>query len=112
VKKLTKSFTSFIRSLRFAPLRLCVKRTIWNKEKTVASSTTKTKRGIVLGHRAAQCFHGECAHAAGDGADHRQYRPIEKFFTQETQRIAVSSALTFVKLATAFDIICSVEGAG
>jgi len=57
-------------------------------------------------------FHGECAHAAGTGQIIVNNRPIEKFFTQETQRIAVSSALTFVKLATAFDIICSVEGGG
>jgi len=39
-------------------------------------------------------------------------RPIEKFFSQENHRSAVTGVLKFSKLGTAFDIFCSVEGGG
>lgn len=39
-------------------------------------------------------------------------RELEKFFPSEIQRAAVTSALRFVKLATAFDVFAEVNGGG
>lgn len=39
-------------------------------------------------------------------------RKLENFFTHENQRAAATSALRFVKLATAFDVFCEVNGGG
>ena len=39
-------------------------------------------------------------------------KPIEKFFGHENQRNAVTGALRFCKLTTAFDVFCSVHGGG
>lgn len=39
-------------------------------------------------------------------------REIENFFPNEIQRAAVTSALRFVKLATAFDVFAEVNGGG
>lgn len=39
-------------------------------------------------------------------------RPLEKFFGSEDHRSAVTSVLKFAKLATAFDVFCSVSGGG
>ena len=39
-------------------------------------------------------------------------RPLDKFFPHVTQRAAVTSALAFAKLATAFDVFAEVEGGG
>ena len=39
-------------------------------------------------------------------------RPMEQFFPNESQRGAVTGALRFVKLATAFDVFCKVSGGG
>ena len=38
--------------------------------------------------------------------------PLERFFPHENQRNAVTGALKFTKLATAFDVFCKVEGGG
>ena len=39
-------------------------------------------------------------------------KPIEEFFREEGQRSAVTSALRFTKLATAFDVFAKVAGGG
>jgi len=39
-------------------------------------------------------------------------RPMEQFFGGENHRCAVTSVLRFAKLATAFDVFCSVHGGG
>ena len=39
-------------------------------------------------------------------------RKLENFFSSETQRGAVTGVLKFTKLATAFDVFCSVRGGG
>ena len=39
-------------------------------------------------------------------------RPLERFFPGENHRNSVTSALRFVKLATAFDVFCNVNGGG
>lgn len=39
-------------------------------------------------------------------------RPMEQFFANENQRNAVTGALKFAKLATAFDVFCKVSGGG
>jgi small subunit ribosomal protein S9 len=39
-------------------------------------------------------------------------KPIEEFFREESQRSAVTSALRFTKLATAFDVFAKVAGGG
>ncbi|HEY3320571.1 MAG TPA: 30S ribosomal protein S9 [Planctomycetota bacterium] len=39
-------------------------------------------------------------------------RPIENFFGNENQRNAVTGVLKFTKLATAFDVFCTVSGGG
>ena len=39
-------------------------------------------------------------------------RPMEKFFAGESQQNAVTAALRFAKLTTAFDVFCRVQGGG
>jgi small subunit ribosomal protein S9 len=48
----------------------------------------------------------------GQGAIRINEKPIEQYFGKEADRSAVSSALQFVKLATAFDVYANVKGGG
>lgn len=48
----------------------------------------------------------------GQGAIRVNGKPIEQYFGKEVDRAAVSSALQFVKLATAFDVYVNVKGGG
>jgi small subunit ribosomal protein S9 len=59
----------------------------------------------------------KCATAAvrmrpGTGTILINDKPLEQFFPHVTQRAAVTSALTFVKLGTAFDVFADVSGGG
>lgn len=48
----------------------------------------------------------------GQGAIMVNGKPLEKFFPRECDQSAVTSALRFAKLATAFDVFANVNGGG
>jgi small subunit ribosomal protein S9 len=78
---------------------------------TETSSDDKTG-GYFWGTGRRKCSNASVRMRPGSGHIVVNDRPMEKFFCSEGQRSAVTSALKFAKLATAFDIFVNVRGGG
>ena len=77
----------------------------------VADSEDKTG-GYYWGTGRRKCSRASVRLRPGSGHILVNDRPLEKFFGNENHRLAVVSVLKFAKLATAFDVFCSVNGGG
>jgi small subunit ribosomal protein S9 len=75
------------------------------------SSDDKTG-GYFWGTGRRKCSSASVRLRPGSGHIVVNERPIEKFFCSDGQRSAVTSALKFAKLATAFDVFATVRGGG
>ncbi len=75
------------------------------------SSEDKTG-GYFWGTGRRKCSTASVRMRPGSGHIVVNERPIENFFGNENQRNAVTGVLKFTKLATAFDVFCTVTGGG
>jgi small subunit ribosomal protein S9 len=75
------------------------------------SSEDKTG-GYFWGTGRRKCSTASVRMRPGTGAIVINGRKFEEFFGDQSHRAAVTSTLRFVKLTTAFDIFCEVEGGG
>lgn len=76
-----------------------------------ATSEDKTG-GYFWGTGRRKCATASVRLRPGSGHVVINQRPLDKFFGNENCRSAVMSVLKFAKLATAFDVFCSVHGGG
>ena len=76
-----------------------------------ADSEDKTG-GYYWGTGRRKCASASVRLRPGSGHVLINERPMDTFFGNENHRLAVTSVLKFTKLATAFDVFCSVNGGG
>ncbi len=75
-------------------------------------SSDDTTGGYFWGTGRRKCSTASVRMRPGSGHILVNERPIENFFPMEGHRNAVTQALRFSKLATAFDVFCNVSGGG
>ncbi|MGD0089428.1 MAG: 30S ribosomal protein S9 [Planctomycetota bacterium] len=78
----------------------------------MAESSEDKTGGYYWGTGRRKCSRASVRLRPGSGHILVNARPLEKFFGSENHRNSVTSVLRFAKLATAFDVFCSVDGGG